>query len=256
MPELRVHHLPSLVSPGDLAGGTAVVVDVLRATTTIVYALAAGARSVIPCLTIDEAREVAAGLPRGQAILAGERGGLKIDGFDLGNSPLEFTREAVARKDVVLTTTNGTKALLHCRQADQVLVGAFANVSALCYVLGKCAKVDVVCAGTDGNLTKEDAMLAGTIAIQLMNRPDWILNIDARVSQSVLEAVTRGTTGEDRDAHMLEGVRSSPGGRNLVNIGMDRDIEVAARTDVFAIVPRFDPTTGRVTVRTPGVLDS
>jgi 2-phosphosulfolactate phosphatase len=84
---LRVHLLPQLVKPDDLAGSTCVVIDVLRATTTIAHALAAGAREVLPCLTVDEARQKAAGFASGEVVLGGERGGVRIDGFDFGNSP-------------------------------------------------------------------------------------------------------------------------------------------------------------------------
>src|SRR3954471_15886347 len=92
-PEVFVHLLPGLIPPGSLKGGVAVVVDVLRATTVMVHALAAGCEAVIPCLEIDDARRVAEGLPPGSAILAGERQGLPIEGFDLGNSPRDFTPE-------------------------------------------------------------------------------------------------------------------------------------------------------------------
>ena len=92
-----VHLLPSLIPPGSLRGGVAVVVDVLRATTVMVHALAAGCEAVIPCAEIDEAKAIAAGLPAGTALLAGEREGLPIPGFDLGNSPGEFTPDVCAR---------------------------------------------------------------------------------------------------------------------------------------------------------------
>ncbi len=94
-----VHLLPRLIPPGSLRGGVAVVVDVLRATTVMVHALAAGCEAVIPCGEIDEAKAVAAGLPPGTALLAGERQGLPIPGFDLGNSPGEFTPEVCRRQD-------------------------------------------------------------------------------------------------------------------------------------------------------------
>ncbi|MEX2114189.1 MAG: 2-phosphosulfolactate phosphatase, partial [Pirellulales bacterium] len=87
--------MPEHVQPGDLANSTAVVIDVLRATTTIVAALAAGARAVVPCLTIEDAKTAAAALPREETVLGGERGGLPIEGFDLGNSPAEYTPERV-----------------------------------------------------------------------------------------------------------------------------------------------------------------
>ena len=94
-----VHLLPSLIPPGSLRGGVAVVVDVLRATTVMVQALAAGCEAVIPCGEIDEAKAVAAGLPAGTALLAGERQGLPIPGFDLGNSPGDFTPEVCREQD-------------------------------------------------------------------------------------------------------------------------------------------------------------
>src|SRR4051794_12107768 len=108
-PKVFVHLLPGLIPRGALAGGVAVVVDVLRARTVMVRALAAGCRDVVPCGEIDEALRLAAGLPRGAAILAGERQGLPIDGFDLGNSPASFTPEVCRGKTLVMTTTNGTR---------------------------------------------------------------------------------------------------------------------------------------------------
>lgn len=95
---LFVHLLPTLIAPGTLRGGVAVVVDVLRATTVMVQALAAGCEAIIPCREIDEAREVAAGLAPGAALLAGERHGLPIPGFHLGNSPGDLPRVFAARK--------------------------------------------------------------------------------------------------------------------------------------------------------------
>src|SRR5919201_7009620 len=89
--DVQVHLLPQLIPPGRLAGGVAVVVDVLRATTTIVHALAAGCVAVRPCATVEEARALADRLPAGKVLLGGERQGLPLQGFDLGNSPREYT---------------------------------------------------------------------------------------------------------------------------------------------------------------------
>src|SRR5437762_2088702 len=89
--DVQVHLLPALIPPGRLTGGLAVVVDVLRATTTIVYALAAGCKAVRPCVEVDEARELANQMRAGRVLLGGERGGLPLPDFDLGNSPREYT---------------------------------------------------------------------------------------------------------------------------------------------------------------------
>ena len=127
MPMIHAHFLPRLTTPDALVGATVIVIDVLRATTTITAALAAGAERVIPCGELDDARrvreELAGGRPPVSALLGGERGGLPIAGFDLGNSPAEYTPERVAGRTIAFTTTNGTQAMLHCRQAGRVLSG-------------------------------------------------------------------------------------------------------------------------------------
>src|SRR5260221_2263163 len=119
-----VHLVPALFEPADLRGGVAVVIDVLRATSTIVHALAAGAKAVIPCGEIDEARQVAARSPAGSVLLGGERKGLRIPGIDLGNSPTDYTPDVVTGKKIIFTTTNGTRALIRARDARRGAVGA------------------------------------------------------------------------------------------------------------------------------------
>jgi len=112
------HELYNRIPQGSVAGGIAVVIDVLRASTTIITALAHGAAGVRPALTTEQARELAAGSGAGPAmLLGGERGGLRIDGFDLGNSPLEYAPARVAGRRIVITTTNGTAALDACGAA-------------------------------------------------------------------------------------------------------------------------------------------
>ncbi len=128
-PQIHVYALPKFADPDALAGGTAVVIDVLRAATTIVYALAAGAKTVIPCGEIEKARLIAAKFSPDEIILGGERGGMPIEGFDLGNSPEEYTPVRVRGKTIIFTTTNGTRALLHAKKAKQILLGAFVNAS-------------------------------------------------------------------------------------------------------------------------------
>jgi 2-phosphosulfolactate phosphatase len=246
MRPLNVHSVPEHVQPDDLDGSTAVVIDVLRATTTIITALASGARAVIPCLTIGDAIAAAAALPRESVVLGGERGGLPIEGFDLGNSPAEYTASHVAGKTVVLTTTNGTRALLHCREADEVLVAAFANISALVAVLAERARVEIVCAGTDGRVTDEDLLLAGAIVDRLAESRDWQLNAAAEATLRGWRATIANTTRAERTAHIIAAMSAAPGGRNLIEIGMAADIELAAKCDTAKIVPRFEAATGEI----------
>jgi len=154
---------------GAVAGGIAVVIDVLRASTTIITALANGAARVRPMADVAAARASAAALGPG-TVLGGERGGVRIDGFDLGNSPAEYARDRVAGRSLVITTTNGTAALAACRAAREIVVGAIVNRSAvvaavrrLAAAAADCDAVHLVCAGTDGAVTAEDVLAAGAI---------------------------------------------------------------------------------------------
>src|SRR5262249_4493644 len=161
---VHVHLLPVLVPAGCLAGSLAVVIDVLRATTTIVHALSAGCKSVRPCAESEEARALAGGLKAGSVLLGGERGGEPIPGFDLGNSPRAYTPRRCRGTTLVFTTSNGTRALIRAAEAARVLVAAFVNYSAVCEQLRQEARpLHIVCAGTEGSVSLEDTLLAGAL---------------------------------------------------------------------------------------------
>jgi 2-phosphosulfolactate phosphatase len=237
---IDVYFLPSLFEPPEVAGKTVVVVDVLRATTTIIHALAAGATQVIPCLEVEEAKQVARG--QRQAVLGGERGGEKIPGFDLGNSPAEYTRESVGGKPVVFTTTNGTRALLKCRAAKRVFIGAFSNYSAVCRELAGAGEIAVVCAGTDGQVTREDVLFAGAVVDDLLRNGKVDLNDQAEIAADAWRTAVRMLT--DRPLGVT--LRDSRGGRNLIDIGQESDIDLAAQMDRFDIVPQLDIDSWRI----------
>lgn len=244
---LNVHLLPTLVSPEELSGSTVVVIDVLRATTTLVQALASGAREVVPCLEIDEARAGKAKLAE-QALLGGERGGVKIEGFDLGNSPGEYTPEVVAGRTILFTTTNGTKAMQRCRAAQRVLIGAFVNFSAICHALSTAPCIDLVCAGTDNQITREDVLFAGAVADDLVEHAGgdkstkYLLNDQAYIALDAWRAARQNL----RSQPLIECLRSSRGGRNLLELGHDDDIHLAADLDRFTLLPELDLATWRI----------
>ena len=249
---LRVHFLPELVDPSLLAGSRCVVVDVLRATTTIVEALAAGASAVVPCVTIEDARSRSGQFTAHQALLGGERGGRLIEGFDLGNSPGEYTAARVAGKTVVLTTTNGTKALLHSSAATEIVIGALVNLSAVCTRLRSAQldgneSIDIVCAGTDGHVTREDVFFSGAVADRLAGTGIQ-LDDSAEIARDAWRNVSGGATGGELQRRLVGELSASRGGRNLIEIGMAGDIQLAACVDQFAIVPVFDPSTGKITI--------
>jgi 2-phosphosulfolactate phosphatase len=275
---INVHLLPALVEPHELAGKTVVVIDVLRATTTIIHALAARAKEVVPLLEVEEALELARRLTP-HAVLGGERGGKRIEGFDLGNSPLEYIPAAVGGKTLVFTTTNGTRAMLRCAQARRVLIAGFVNFSAVCRELADEEHIDIVCAGTDGHVTREDTLLAGAIVEECRQsrpsfqdgregtwtsgevvspadiaqqsattpgssrRDDLLCNDQAEIAADAWRAAVGALTGKDPLAAAL---RESRGGRNLIEIGHENDIDLAAQIDRFDIVPELDIAAWRI----------
>jgi 2-phosphosulfolactate phosphatase len=236
MPTAHVHLLPALVAEESFAGHTAVVIDVLRATTTIVHALAAGAKQVIPCLTVEDARAAAARLAHEKVLLGGERQGVRIEGFDFGNSPGEYTPASVGGRTIVFTTTNGTRAMMRCRQASQVLLAAFANRSAVLAALATKPTVHIACAGTDGSITREDVLVAGSLIAGLTSRSAaWELNDEAAIARDAWLAV-----GADADpSALLRAMEASQGGRNLLHEGFPQDIATAAQLDRFDVLPRL-----------------
>src|SRR5438132_2277143 len=166
--DVQVHLLPGLIAPGRLAGGLAVVVDVLRATTTIIHALAAGCTAVRPCAEVEEARALAGQMRAGRVLLGGERGGLPLPGFDLGNSPHEYTAKLCHGNTLVLTTSNGTRALLRAAEAERTILAAFVNYSSVCEQLRHEARpIHIICAGTEGEVSLEDTLLAGALVDDL-----------------------------------------------------------------------------------------
>jgi 2-phosphosulfolactate phosphatase len=223
-----------------------VVIDVLRASTTIATALAHGAAAVRPVAGIEEARGLAAVLGAG-TLLGGERGGVRIPGFDLGNSPLEYTPDRVAGKTIVITTTNGTAALHACREAREILVGALVNRTAVAdevrRLAGDSVPVHLVCAGTDGEITAEDVLAAGAILDAAAAGSVEALDESAREAVAFFRRVSAAV---DVQSGLVAEFRRSPGGSNLVDLGMEADLPVAAAIDSLAVVPRLDRASGRL----------
>lgn len=202
----------------DLSGTTCVVFDVLRATSTMVTALENGASRIFPALNIEEAREWQRTRLPG-ALLGGERRGVRIDGFDLGNSPREYTRAAVQGRDIITTTTNGTIALRACTTAERLYPGALLNLGALgAHLLAQPPeRLMLVCAGSGRAFSLEDALGAGA----LLEIVAGALGGDAG---DALRAIT-ARYGVDPSAAL----RGSSNGRALTGIGLGADVEWCAR---------------------------
>jgi 2-phosphosulfolactate phosphatase len=242
---VRIYPLPANIEPGDLAGGVAVVIDVLRASTTITVALANGAARVIPCGIVDTARSLAAEDETGNTLTGGERGGVKIEGFDLDNSPASYPPERVAGKTIAFTTTNGTAALLKTDGAARVLIGALVNRQAIVEALHADGRpVHLICAGTDGRLTSEDLFGAAGIAAGLA-RFDNVELCD----ESTQRAVKHWPKPISQN-RLIEFLKNTLGGSNLVELGFQEDIARAAQVDSISVVPEYSTLTRDIMIAT------
>lgn len=249
------HTLFNRMPPGATAGGIAVVIDVLRATTTIATALAHAALRLKPVATIAEARAAAAAAGPG-TLLGGERGGLPIPGFDLGNSPLEYTAARVAGRSIVITTTNGTAAMHACRDARDLVAAALVNRTAVAAAVRRLAsargiaEVHLVCAGTDGIETAEDVLAAGAILAAAGAATARVDSLDPQAAAALDRFLAIDGGPDERTTRLVAAFEAAPGGRNLLDLGMAADLRAAAAIDAFTVVPRLDPTDGWL-VNTP-----
>lgn len=230
---------------GACAGGIAVIIDVLRASTTIVTALANGAERVVPVADVEAACRLASAAGPA-ALIGGERGGVRIEGFDLGNSPFEYSADRVGGRTIVITTSNGTAALAASRGAREILIGAIVNRTAVADAIRRLAgageDVHLVCGGTDGLVSAEDVLAAGAILDAAgADSAGELLDASAR---DALASFRRIAANGDVPAALVAEFRRSPGGVNLVALGMEADIPAAAAIDTLPLVPRFDAATG------------
>lgn len=222
----RVYLNVSEVDPALLPETAVVVIDVVRATTCIVEALANGARAIYPTASTEEAVKLLGSLGRDDTLLCGERKGVKIEGFDLGNSPTEFTRKVVEDKRLVMSTTNGTVALAGVQEARRVLACAFTNLGSVADAVRDEEELVVVCAGRMGRFSLDDAVCAGHLLKRLGVDAENGHNDAARAVLALGGAIEPGRP-------FLAGTEA---GRALATIGLDGDLTVCADVDRHQVV--------------------
>ncbi len=232
--KIDVYFTPLGLNAGDLTGRGVVVIDVLRATSSIVTALSAGAKAVVPAASSEEAVRLTANLEKNGIVLAGERRMVKIEGFGLGNSPREMTREAVGGKTMFLATTNGTPALVAAQGGDPVLVAAALNFSAVAEraraLWAERGDLVIICAGREKQFALEDAYTAGRLIKTVKKGARKVtLNDAAQVSLDLA-----GQQGGWQDAF-----DASDAARQLVETGLGEDVAYCARPDRFRVVPVY-----------------
>ena len=215
----------------DMAERTVVVIDVLRATSTMVEALVNGARGVYPAASTEEAIKLASSLGPEDTLLCGESKGLMVEGFDLGNSPREFGAERVADKRLVMSTTNGTRAFLMAEDADRVLSCSFLNLGAVVDAVADVEELVVVCAGRGGAFSIDDAVCAGVLVRRLRELRDGEVELNDAAS-AALELSFRFRVG----AAFLG---RTVAGRSLIEIGFGDDVKHCAQLDRYAVVPEM-----------------
>jgi len=213
---------------GSEPGSAVVVVDVFRASTTIAAALAGGARFVLPVADVEQAMRLAEPYAENEVLLGGEHECQRIEGFQLGNSPREYTREIVAGKVVIFTTTNGTQALSAATDAGTVLVGSFVNFSAVADAVAGHEAVTILCAGNNGGLSLEDFACAGGLVSRLAKRA-------SRLDDAALAA---RAAYKNLRADIARALVSTEHARRLAALGFRADLEFALRVDSLPVVPR------------------
>lgn len=208
--------------------GVAVVVDVLRATTWVATALERGAWGVRPVREVEEAQKLAQAFREAgqEVLLAGERGGLPPAGFDLGNSPAELMGVELRDRRLLLTTTNGTRALEQVAGSGRVLVASLRHAGATARYLAQLGQpVSLVCAGTRGRLSLEDLLAAGWVVRHLR-----ALGVEVTLSDGARAAEAAAVAWEGRE---LEALQVAEHGQRLLGLGFAQDLAMAAQRDVW-----------------------
>lgn len=217
---------PSLIPLYKVEDYVVVIIDIFRATSSICYGIENGAEAIIP---VSEVEECAAYREKGlDYLLAAERDGKVVDGFDFGNSPFSYTAEKVAGKTVVLTTTNGTHALHLSRSAKKIVIGSFLNLTAVCnWLKTQNDNILLVCAGWKNNFNLEDTLFAGAVVEQLKS-------LDFKLDDAAIAANDLFQLGKHDINRYL---KKTSHGERLKKLGIEKDIEFCLQTDLTTAIP-------------------
>jgi len=225
-PRLEVCLTPALIPLYNVKDYIVVVIDVFRATTSICYGIENGAEAIIP---VSQVEECSAYLEKGfDYLLAAERNGEVVAGFDFGNSPFSYTREKVAGKTIVLTTTNGTHALHLSREAKKIVIGAFINLTSICNWLKQQAEnILLVCSGWKNNFNLEDTLFAGAVVEQLKGS-GFVLD-DPAIAANDLYQIAKD--------NLNEYLKKTSHSERLKKLGIEADIEFCLNVDMTTAIP-------------------
>ncbi|MBN1398051.1 MAG: 2-phosphosulfolactate phosphatase [Bacteroidetes bacterium] len=211
-----------------------IVIDVLRASTTIAVALKNGAREIIPVASVESAVKISGSLFGEVTLRGGERNGKIIEGFNLGNSPLEYSETAVKGKSIIYCTTNGSVAMAKSRYARTLAIGSFVNLSTVTSFMQEENKdFNLICAGrinSIGNFSLEDAVCAGMIIQNLLKNES--LSVELSDSAKAAHAISK-TFGRS----ILKMLKTSEHGKYLIELGFADDLKICAQLDSVPVLP-------------------
>lgn len=208
---------------------TVIIVDMLRATSVIVTALQNGCKAVIPVTSIEEAKKIAE-KDREKYILGGERNAVKIEGFDFSNSPLEYTKDIAEEKTLIMTTSNGTKAINKAISAKNILVGALINASSVAKKAFELKNdIIIVNAGTQGQFSIDDFICSGFIADCILKNGEVEMSDIAVTAQYVYS----------QNTNVIDYIKKAKHYKTLINLGLEKDIEYCCKKNIANLVPEY-----------------
>lgn len=217
---------PELLHLYALESTVVVVADILRATSCMVTALASGVQAIIPIREVEDCKK----MKNLGYLIAAERDGKKIEGFDLGNSPFSYMDTRLKGKTIALTTTNGTQAIKLSENAAEILVGAFLNLKSIVeYLQARKMNVLVVCAGWKGKVNMEDTLFAGALVEQLND--NFLIANDSALMAKVLY--------QDSKNNLLEVLMQCSHVQRLKNLGIEKDIEFCLQHNIYQVVAQM-----------------
>lgn len=218
---------PELLHLYSLEDTSVVVTDILRATSCMVTALACGVKAIVPVRETDECLQ----MKKLGYIVAAERDGKKVEGFDLGNSPFSYMDENLKGKTIALTTTNGTQAIKLSENAKEILVGAFLNLETIAeYLKIQNNNILVVCAGWKGKVNMEDTLFAGALVEQLSD--SFSIANDSALMAKILYQESKN--------NLLEVLLQCSHVQRLKNLGIEKDIAFCLQHNIYQVLPKME----------------
>lgn len=231
--QIDVFTSPLEITESNVRGRTVVVIDVLRTCSSLLTAMSNGCREVFPVQTIERALNLHSALFESDILLCGEQDGVKIEGFHLGNSPFEYSRDVVENKSLIFTSSNGSEALVKTRGSSETLICGFQNIDVIAEEVRTNAEdLVIVCAGNNNHFSSEDVVCAG----MLIDRITALENDSADLSDSAEMALHMYTVHK---SDLMAMVRNSNHGKNLIMIGMEKDLEYCVEVNSIPLLLKY-----------------